>query len=200
MEREKMNDLFAKHLGPIQNNFEFSSLVNYLEGSIRMVKPAPTGIIEVGVATGGTFRFWRELLAPGGKIIGVDTNHRTDVIPNSHYIEPLQKEFSEDKRVNFVIGDSTSGDTIRRVSDILNGELVDFIFIDANHTTKYVTQDYENYSKFVRIGGYICFHDITNPCIRLLWEKLVGNMDFAGYCEFWAKNRPMGIGVIKKEG
>ncbi len=195
MDDKRFIELFEKPLGAIQSVFEFRSLLNYLESFVK----EPKAIIEVGVATGGTFRLWRELLSKEGLLIGVDINYRADVVPNAHYIEPLMKEFEQDKRIHFVIGDSTKQDTIQNVKNILNGIQADILFIDANHTTEYVTQDFNNYKQFVRSGGYICFHDIVNPCVKLLWDKIVAGMEFEGYCEFWRKNRPMGIGLMKKE-
>ncbi len=37
---------------------------------------------------------------------------------------------------------------------------VDLLFIDANHSLKAVYRDYSEWSKFVRLGGYIVFHDV----------------------------------------
>lgn len=36
---------------------------------------------------------------------------------------------------------------------------IDFLFIDANHSTKACEFDFVNYSKYVSRGGYIAFHD-----------------------------------------
>jgi len=43
----------------------------------------------------------------------------------------------------------------------LNGEPLDFLFIDGDHTYEGVKRDFEMYSPLVRNGGIIAFHDIV---------------------------------------
>lgn len=43
----------------------------------------------------------------------------------------------------------------------LIGEL-DFVYIDGNHYKKYVKSDIENYSKLVKLGGWVGGHDYAN--------------------------------------
>ncbi|MFN6069283.1 MAG: class I SAM-dependent methyltransferase, partial [Pseudanabaena sp.] len=45
---------------------------------------------------------------------------------------------------------------------VLNGDKIDFLFIDGDHTYEGVRQDYEMYSPLVQKGGYIAFHDIND--------------------------------------
>ena len=57
---------------------------------------------------------------------------------------------------HFVLGDSTSEETLKEVRKF--GKF-DAVFIDGNHSYEFVKKDYENYSKMVREGGIIAFHD-----------------------------------------
>ena len=40
---------------------------------------------------------------------------------------------------------------------------IDFLFIDGDHQTRSVLRDYYYWSHFVRVGGFIAFHDIYGP-------------------------------------
>ena len=40
----------------------------------------------------------------------------------------------------------------------------DYLFIDGEHKTRWCIVDYHYWSKFVRKGGRIAFHDIYGPC------------------------------------
>jgi hypothetical protein len=51
---------------------------------------------------------------------------------------------------------------------------VDFLFIDGNHSYEYHKGDFQNYSKFVRSGGIIAFHDIFGQ-YRHFWQELLNN-------------------------
>ena len=44
---------------------------------------------------------------------------------------------------------------------ILYGEQLDFLFIDADHTYAGVQRDFQMYSPLVRSGGIVAFHDIV---------------------------------------
>ena len=47
-----------------------------------------------------------------------------------------------------------------QAADLLrNGDPIDFVYIDANHDQKYVTEDIGAWSKVVRSGGIISGHD-----------------------------------------
>ena len=56
--------------------------------------------------------------------------------------------------------DSHKKSIINKVGNILNGEKLDFLFIDGDHEYEGVKKDYNNYSKYVKKGGLIAFHDI----------------------------------------
>jgi predicted O-methyltransferase YrrM len=51
-----------------------------------------------------------------------------------------------------------SNDVVDKIPDE-----IDFLFIDGDHTYKGVTDDYNNYGKKVREGGYIVFDNYDDP-------------------------------------
>ena len=52
-----------------------------------------------------------------------------------------------------------SGDAVNDIKD----NSMDFIYIDGNHTYKYVLEDMDNYWGKVKLGGIFAGHDINSP-------------------------------------
>ena len=95
---------------------------------------------------------------------------------------------------------SSHDPTIRaRVVDLLAGQLFDGLFIDGDHTSVGVLQDYEWYAPLVRPGGWIAFHDINDTdhhrslgCdVAPVWQGLIGPKQ-----EFTVRGMWGGIGVL----
>jgi len=63
--------------------------------------------------------------------------------------------------------DSRSETTRQRIAALLEGRMVDFLFIHGDHSCEGAWQDFKTYSPFVAPGGLIAFHDISqNPAER----------------------------------
>ncbi len=68
----------------------------------------------------------------------------------------------------------------RQVCGILGDELLDFLFIDGDHSRAGVTQDWNDYRPLVRPSGLIALHDIrdseyhrVNGCfVHDFWRRL----------------------------
>jgi cephalosporin hydroxylase len=166
MDKKQFDNLF-KIYKPIQNSWELYWLVNKVE------KINPKIILEIGVNTGSTLGFWNYILSENkntGILIGIDI--RNNMKWNT-------KNSMND--IKFLIADSSKSKTIDIVENILQNKKVDFLYIDGNHSEKFVTSDYQNYSKFVRKGGIIAFHDINNktyPGVKQSWDKVKGRKEF----------------------
>jgi len=100
-----------------------------------------------------------------------------------------------------MIGDSHDLDFKVRIEEVLDGEKVDFLFIDGDHTEKGVEQDFNDYKDFVRPGGIIAFHDILEkqptPAnqVYYLWERLKIDNDVQEFVD--DQNQcGYGIGII----
>jgi cephalosporin hydroxylase len=160
----------------------------------------PKIVVEIGTKFGGTFMIWNEVTS--AKTISVDlvegihggvTRESTDK-RNIHF-----KNLYGDK-CTFIEGNSHEQSTYETLVNTLNGELIDFLFIDGDHTYEGVKQDYEMYSKLVHPNGYIAFHDINNTEYHIsrnvhvdkLWNELQQEK-----IEFNVKGEWGGIGVIK---
>jgi len=149
MEQIAFDKLFDS-LEVVQGRYELFWLVNKVE------ELKPQAIMEIGVEFGGSMKFWEYILPPEGFLIGIDAH------PN------LFERFAWDylkstRRVSLVKGDSTNVMTMETVNRSLEHHgihEVDFLYIDGDHALKTVQSDFAYYSRFVRSGGIVGFHDL----------------------------------------
>jgi predicted O-methyltransferase YrrM len=79
---------------------------------------------------------------------------------------------------------------------------VDFLFIDGDHQYEGVRKDYNLYSRLVRPGGLIAFHDIVPGDEELVggvprfWEEMKQSHKTSELVESW-NQRAYGIGVVR---
>jgi len=73
--------------------------------------------------------------------------------------------------------DSHRKETLEKVKEILDGEFLDFLFIDADHSYEGVKMDFEMYSPLVKSGGIIAFHDIVlrGAGVEKFWNEIKKN-------------------------
>jgi predicted O-methyltransferase YrrM len=105
-------------------------------------------ILQIGLGHYGSTQFCLSLICD--QVITVEFDQKN--IRNYADREILYNQNVE----NFVWGDSTNEDVIKEVKKF--GEF-DCLFIDGNHSYEFVKKDYENYSKLVKLGGIVAFHD-----------------------------------------
>ncbi len=124
---------------------------------------APRRSLELGTNYGGTLLLLCRISPPGAKIISVD-------LPNGRFGGgypqrkiPLFRRFPRAGRQLYLIrGDSHALETRAHILRILDGEPLDYLFIDADHTYGGVRRDFEMYAPLVRSGGIVAFHDIVS--------------------------------------
>jgi len=141
--REQVEFSMSRENHPTQDPDEVTGLCEIL------IKEDINVVLEIGMFGGGTMNLWSKFAKDEALLVGVDIEDR---VKGRKTNKPTQKFIS-------IIGDSTSQDTIDKVSQALNGNYVDYLFIDGNHVYDFVKADYMNYSKFVKTGGVIAFHD-----------------------------------------
>jgi cephalosporin hydroxylase len=123
---------------------------------------APARSLEIGTNYGGTLFLLCNLSSPSAKIISVD-------LPSGRFGGgyprrkiPLFRQFPKSGQQQHLIrADSHRQETKERVLRILHGELLDYLFLDGDHTYEGVRQDFEMYAPLVRSGGIIALHDIA---------------------------------------
>jgi cephalosporin hydroxylase len=192
----KYDDLWnhAIQWGIQQEPEELKGFMEFLDTEIH-----PRNFIEIGVLEGATFYCWCQLTPKEGIKIGIDKpdyswngSHNLTI----HDIDNRKKRVQAmSNNVHYLIGDSTDPKIKSDVQNILNDNMIDFLFIDGDHTYEGVLADYNNYAKYVRPGGCIAFHDICNSPgqegVHKFWKEVKGNKIHIISNGKWA-----GIGVI----
>ena len=137
-----------------------------MEHLLENLSPRSGGFIEIGSAYGGSFHCWASII--DGPAISVDKiNARTIEhgvsTPSAPGMAETRNRLWEESfpgRVTAIDGYSQEPATLAAVSAALAGRKVDFVFLDGDHSERITRLDFENYSKFVRPGGMIGFHDV----------------------------------------
>jgi len=155
----------------------------------------PETVLEIGIDHGGTLQVWSEFSADNAMLIGVD---------NDPDVKDIKYVDVENKNIVTIVGDSQRNETIELVKNKLGDRKVDFLFIDGDHRELAVRNDFINYSKLVRPGGIIAFHDINaskdfeSYCVgvKKVWEEIKENHPSAK--EFVDKDSEIhyGIGML----
>lgn len=161
-------------------------------------------ILEIGTFMGGTALVWANYVFPGGRVICVDFGKMERYFYTGTDLE---------KYITNICGDSHEMNTFCKVREVLNGEKVDFLFIDGDHSFEGVKKDFQMYSNFVRIGGLIGFHDILDTEFHRNLAPPNGPVEV---CELWDEIKTkyesfelldpsddrtfMGIGLIRWDG
>jgi predicted O-methyltransferase YrrM len=130
-------------------------------GRLLQASP-PRRSLEIGTNYGGTLFLLSTLSDPHAKIISVD-------LPSGPFGGgyplrkiPLFRKFPrEGQQLHLIRADSHRPETLDRVTKILDGDKLDYLFIDADHTYHGVESDFRMYSPLVRSGGIVAFHDIV---------------------------------------
>jgi predicted O-methyltransferase YrrM len=144
---------------PSQTHEELNDLLLELEGfNIQ-------NVLEIGVHLGGSIKVWEEVFKPN-ILIGIDGQ--------------ITPEFSKIDGVCKIKGYSQSNETFNKAKEALNGEQLDFLFIDGSHYYNDVKIDFQMYKELVRPGGVIAFHDViltgNDTCeVYKFWNELVGS-------------------------
>lgn len=127
----------------------------------------PKFVLEIGTSGGGTLFLLSRVSNPDAIIISLDLP--SGAFGGGYHSQkiPLFKTFaSQDQKMYFVRENSHLLQVFHLVEDILKEHKLDFLFIDGDHTYDGVKKDFEMYSKLVKKGGMIAFHDICDHCLH----------------------------------
>jgi predicted O-methyltransferase YrrM len=162
---------FLLSIAPFQLKKEITELIDIL------AKRKPTFVLEIGTSRGGTLFLLTRISSPNAVIISID-------LPQGEFggvFYPNWKtQFYESfainqQKIHLIREDSHASSTVDLVKRILDGQRLDFLFIDGDHTYEGVKLDFRAYSSLVNKGGLIAFHDICSGP-----QELVGEVD-----RFW---------------
>jgi cephalosporin hydroxylase len=175
---EELLAFTQRHLGTgsIQRVREIEGALWFLQEELK--DQTSLAVCEIGTEYGGTNLLLGHALPRVELLIGVDlwVKHA----PHLQAFRPPNQE------LHLVNGSSYDPRTVARLASLLNGRLLDVLFIDGDHRYEGVKQDFLHYRHFVRGGGFILFHDIVPDAnarfgqsttswaggVPLLWHRL----------------------------
>lgn len=165
--------LFGWHIPPQQVPEEFLKLLRII------AKRQPKVILEIGTSSGGTLFAFARVASPKAIMISVD-------LPVGEFGEgyypwriPYYKSFANfQQEIKLIRADSHSKSSFDKVKGILAERHLDLLFIDGDHAFEGVKKDFEMYSRLVKKGGLIAFHDVchhpleTKCEVHLFWQEI----------------------------
>jgi predicted O-methyltransferase YrrM len=163
----------------------------------------PVHILEIGTGPGGlTLEFCRMAL---GRVISIDLpNGASSGLNETQCHERNVKIGQEAQNFIGILGDSHQLAVQHTVEQVLQGEFVDLLFIDGDHSLAGVERDYWMYRRFVRSGGWVAFHDINADAfeshgvnVPTFWRDFLKSNSFTG-SNVWSVGGDWGgIGAVQ---
>ena len=128
----------------------------------------PRVVLEIGLDFGGAFFLWSRAGAPDAHLLAIDTKPVGRLGMWSPFSLVRRAFAVSSQRITLLMdSDSHSETTRQRIAALLEGRMVDFLFIHGDHSCEGVWQDFKTHSPFVAPGRLIAFHDISqNPTER----------------------------------
>lgn len=126
----------------------------------------PSAAAEIGRARGGTLMLLCRAAAPDALIVSLDLPGAVHSGPipfinkGAWRLPLLTAMAGPGQDLRLIDADSRSPSAAALFEKALGGRKLDLLFIDGDHTLEGVRSDYGTYSRFVRPGGIIAFHDI----------------------------------------
>src|SRR5690606_4456414 len=166
----------------------------------------PKVVVEIGTKKGGSFFVWARYFKPK-HLISIDL---PGGIHGGGFPEqkiPFLKYFLKDQKhskVSIILGDSHKITTLEKLKEALNGDLIDFLFIDGDHRYDGVKSDFLMYKDLVKPGGLIGFHDIVATdyhhnmkCfVDVLWNEIKVKYEYKEFIQDPSQHK-YGLGVLK---
>lgn len=115
------------------------------EAISKKLGTSPQRAVEIGLLQGGSHVLWRSIF-----------NQVTTIEMDKNVASRFSEHATDGS--NVIVGQSQDLATYKSVVECLGGP-VDFLFIDGDHTYEGVAGDFLLYSRLVRPGGMIGFHD-----------------------------------------
>jgi cephalosporin hydroxylase len=166
----------AQKHGAMQKLRELAPLLALLR------RRSPRVVVEIGTAAGGTFYAWCGVADPEAVLVSID-------LPGGPFgggytrddVSTFRGYGRAEQRLHFIRADSHASETRSLLETILNGNEIDFLMIDGDHTYDGVRRDFEMYAPLVGDGNPIAFHDtLRHPdgssCeVERFWNEIRGD-------------------------
>lgn len=190
-------DAYQGALAPLQSRAELTEFAELARSH------SPRTVLEIGTARGGTFLVLCRTAAPDARIISIDLPAGLGGGGYPQWKIPILQSFAKaGQTIDLLRVDSHLEETLEKVRAILDGQELDLLFIDADHSYSGALSDFKRYSTLVRPGGLICMHDVVpNPNsdvieVDKVWDEVSQGRD-ARTIRDPAHIPGYGIGVLK---
>jgi 23S rRNA U2552 (ribose-2'-O)-methylase RlmE/FtsJ len=170
-------------------------------------------VVEIGTAQGGTLGALCEIAADDALVVSIDLpgGDKDEVSEDDKYgkrdIAKMVGYAKPGQRVEFLQADSHRSSTRATLEHILEGRLIDLLFIDGDHSYQGVKADFELYLPLVAPTGLIGLHDIATHIVQgvevdRFWAELKTRFNVRE-CIYPKENRSWGswagIGIVDLE-
>jgi predicted O-methyltransferase YrrM len=183
---------------PLQSQYEILELLVILN------KVKPRFILEIGTADGGTLFLFSRIAFESACIVSIDLPHGSCGNGYPRWKIPFYKSFClPNQKMHLIRGDSHHSISFDMVKNVLGPEMLDFLFLDGDHTYEGIKKDFEMYNPLVKKGGIIAIHDIMptlkydNYRVSTYWNEIKSKYEYAEIVEDCDQDW-RGIGLIKK--
>jgi predicted O-methyltransferase YrrM len=181
------------HLSVTQSREEIVSLLELLR------REAPRVVLEIGLDQGGTLFLWTRVAADDAHLISIDVRPLGVLGQRSAFAVARRGFARAGQRIDLIMpADSHSEATRDRIQTMLDGRVVDFLFVDGDHSYEGVKRDFELYSPLVREGGIVAFHDVATPAephVVRFWNEFRQEHTVTEYTA--RTGEPYGIGIYR---
>lgn len=161
----------------------------------------PRRILEIGPKFGGVSKFFYDFMSNKSRLYTIDNQERE---------WSWKKPYQPGKVLVKIHGDSSSVETIKKLALMLDGDKLDFIFIDGDYNYDVVKLDFRNYLNMTKKGSIIGFHGIyfrlrdpvgihedkLHGSITRLWEDIKREYNTEEYWNSIADPNSTGIGIV----
>ena len=156
-----------RSLRALQHRSEVTELVR------EVAEHEPATVMEIGSANGGTLYVWARTLESVETLLSADLGYRGR--------EGLYEYFAAESGCSLrcIEGDSHGDRTGRAVRETLDGDRIDFLYIDGDHSYEGVKADFETYEPLVADDGIIGLHDVetSGTGVPRFWAELTEEYD-----------------------
>lgn len=166
--------------------FWIKQLKEEIKGLVKEVeKLKPRVVVEVGTNMGGSLFCFTKVAHPNAHIISIDLPDGPGGGGYPMYRSDFYLSFCSPKQKMLLWrADSHEIETLNKLKVALNGQKIDFLFLDGDHSYEGIKQDFEWYAPLVRSGGIIAFHDIKPSLpdnwiqVGRFWEEIKGKYTY----------------------
>jgi predicted O-methyltransferase YrrM len=111
-------------------------------------------VVEIGVAEGVSALALREAMAPDGTLYLIDPFHLSRIQMLNFTMRTAHRLVASSLHGKVIWLQQFSADAVRNWAGP-----IDFLLIDGDHAESMVERDWNDWSRFVGVGGMVAFHD-----------------------------------------